>query len=340
METLQKNKLLEKTLKLSQPLALESNVLLPEVEIAYTTFGSLNKRKDNVVWVCHALTANSNPAEWWPGLVGERSFIDPDRYYIICANMLGSCYGTTGPDSTNPQSGATYGRDFPLITIRDMVQLHRALSQHLGITKIHLAIGGSMGGQQVLEWAVSDPRFIENVCVVATNASHSPWGIAFNEAQRMALDSDPSPDKQKGIEAARAIAMLSYRNYLTYELTQSETEEKIDDFRASSYQRYQGEKLRKRFSADSYYILSKAMDAHHLGRNRGGIISALSEIKANLLAIGISSDVLFPSSEQRFIAENVTNGVFHEINSDYGHDGFLIETGQVTKILKSFLKEN
>ena len=340
METLQKNKLLEKTLKLSQPLALESNILLPEVEIAYTTFGSLNKRKDNVVWVCHALTANSNPAEWWPGLVGEGSFIDPDRYYIICANMLGSCYGTTGPDSTNPESGATYGRDFPLVTIRDMVQLHRALSQHLGITKIHLAIGGSMGGQQVLEWAVSDPEFIENVCVVATNARHSPWGIAFNEAQRMALDSDPSPDKQKGIEAARAIAMLSYRNYLTYELTQSETEEKIDDFKASSYQRYQGEKLRKRFSADSYYILSKAMDAHHLGRNRGGIISALSKIKANLLAIGISSDVLFPSSEQRFIAENVTNGVFHEINSDYGHDGFLIETGQVTKILKSFLKEN
>ena len=340
METLQKNKLLEKTLKLSQPLALESNVLLPEVEIAYTTFGSLNKRKDNVVWVCHALTANSNPAEWWPGLVGEGSFIDPDRYYIICANMLGSCYGTTGPDSTNPESGATYGRDFPLVTIRDMVQLHRALSQHLGITRIHLAIGGSMGGQQVLEWAVSDPEFIENVCVVATNASHSPWGIAFNEAQRMALDSDPSPDKQKGIEAARAIAMLSYRNYLTYELTQSETEEKIDDFKASSYQRYQGEKLRKRFSAESYHILSKAMDAHHLGRNRGGIINALGRIKANLLAIGISSDVLFPSSEQRFIAENVTNGVFHEINSDYGHDGFLIETGQVTKILKSFLKEN
>ena len=340
METLQKNKLLEKTLKLSQPLALESNVLLPEVEIAYTTFGSLNKRKDNVVWVCHALTANSNPAEWWPGLVGEGSFIDPDRHYVVCANMLGSCYGTTGPDSTNPESGTNYGRDFPLVTIRDMVQLHRALSQHLGITRIHLAIGGSMGGQQVLEWAVSDPEFIENLCVVATNANHSPWGIAFNEAQRMALDSDPSPDKQKGIEAARAIAMLSYRNYLTYELTQSETEEKIDDFRASSYQRYQGEKLRKRFSADSYYILSKAMDAHHLGRNRGGIIRALSKIKANLLAIGISSDVLFPPSEQRFIAENVTNGVFHEISSDYGHDGFLIETGQVTKILKSFLKEN
>ena len=340
METLQKNKLLENTLRLSQSLGLESNFQLPEVEIAYTTFGSLNERKDNVVWICHALTANSNPVEWWPGLVGEGNFINPDKYFIVCANMFGSCYGTTGPDSTNPESGTSYGRDFPLVTIRDMVQLHRILSQHLGIARVHLAIGGSMGGQQVLEWAVSDPEFIESACVVATNASHSPWGIAFNEAQRMALDSDPSPDKHKGIEAARAIAMLSYRHYLTYELTQAEKEEKIDGFKASSYQRYQGEKLRKRFSADSYYILSKAMDSHHLGRNRGGIISALNKIKANLLAIGISTDVLFPSSEQRFIAENVAKGVFHEINSDYGHDGFLIETGQVTGILKSFLEEN
>lgn len=340
METLQKNKLLENILRLSQPLALESNVQLPEVEIAYTTLGTLNARKDNVVWVCHALTANSNPLEWWPGLVGEGNFINPEKHFIVCANMLGSCYGTTGPDSINPENGAPYSRNFPLVTIRDMVALHRILFHHLGLTKIYLAIGGSMGGQQALEWAVSDPELIDNVCVVAANANHSPWGIAFNEAQRMALDSDPSPDKRHGIEAARAIAMLSYRNYLTYELTQSETVEKIDDFRASSYQRYQGEKLRKRFNPDSYYVLSKAMDSHHLGRNRGGIIRALGKIKANLLAIGIDTDVLFPSSEQRFIAENMANGTFKEISSNYGHDGFLIETDQVTRILKSFLKEN
>jgi len=207
------------TLKVTEPLHLECGDTLQNVKIRYNTFGALNATKTNVVWVFHALTANSNPVEWWPGVVGKGEVINPKDHFIICANMLGSCYGTTGPISAK----------FPLVTIKDMVKLHRVLSAHLGIEKIHLGIGGSMGGQQLLEWAVQEPERFENIVPLATNAFHSPWGIAFNEAQRMALDNiDPS----KGLEAARAIAMLSYRHYNTFGKTQEDVDQRWDGFKA------------------------------------------------------------------------------------------------------------
>lgn len=312
-------------LKVEQPIFLECGDVLQNVKIRYTSAGKLNKTKTNVVWVFHALTANSNPVEWWPGLVGDGHIINPKDHFIICANMLGSCYGTTGP--TNAQ--------FPLVTIKDMVKLHQVLIKYLGIKKIHLGIGGSMGGQQLLEWAVQEPELFDYIVPLATNAFHSPWGIAFNEAQRMALENiDPS----KGLEAARAIAMLSYRHYNTYQNTQEDLDQRWDNFKASSYQKYQGEKLRKRFSVNSYYTLTKAMDSHHLGRNFGSAEAALKRIKSKALVIGIDTDILFPCHEQEFIARQIEGGKFVEIHSDYGHDGFLTEAGQISDLLKDFLK--
>jgi len=303
---------------------LECGDTLHHVRISYTTYGSLNADKSNVVWVFHALTANGNPAEWWPEMVGPGKILNPDQHFIICANILGSCYGTTGPRN----------HQFPLITIRDMVKTHKYLYKHLELNKIYLGIGGSMGGQQLLEWAVEEPELFENIVPLATNAFHSPWGIAFNEAQRMALQ---NIDSARGLEAARAIAMLSYRHYNTYENTQKDVDQRWDDFRASSYQRYQGEKLRKRFSVESYYYLSKAMDSHHVGRHFVSAQAALKGIKARALVIGLDTDILFPVNEQNFIADHIPNAELAIVKSDYGHDGFLTEAKQITALLKDFL---
>ncbi len=328
-----------------QEFFLESGKSLQELEIAYTTYGKVNETQDNIVWICHALTANADPAEWWDGLVGEGKFIDTEKYFVVCANMLGSCYGSTNARSISPVEGKPYGQNFPIITIRDMIGAHQLLQQHLGIKKIKLALGGSMGGQQVLEWAITDPDLFEHICVIATNAFHSPWGIAFNEAQRMAIEADETIYEdienagKKGLEAARAIAMLSYRNYRTFRNTQSEDEvNKIDDFRASSYQRYQGVKLHNRFDVLAYLTLSKAMDSHQVGRGREGAEIALAKIRAKTLVVGIETDVLFPVEEQVFIAKHIPGAQLEVIDSLFGHDGFLIENEILTEKIDKFLK--
>lgn len=305
---------------------------LPGITIAYSTYGKLNERKDNAIYVCHALTANSAVAEWWPNMLGDGLVFDTSKYFVVCANILGSCYGSTGPEEINPETNAPYGKDFPLVTIRDIVKAHQLLAEFLQLKSLHLICGGSMGGQQALEWSVIQPGFIKNLFVIATNPRHSAWGIAFNEAQRMALEAGDT-----GLEAARAIAMLSYRNYDIYESTQTDIEDKIDEYRAASYQRYQGIKLKNRFNADSYRTLSKAMDSHHLGRGRSSMGEALARITAKTLVVGISSDILFPVKEQKFIAENIPGAVYREIDAPYGHDGFLIETEAITKLLRKEL---
>ncbi len=336
---------LAKQLHLPRPYQLEGGDVLTDVTIAYHTFGELSPAKDNVIWVFHALTANSNPLEWWPGLVGEGFLFNPREHFIVCANMLGSCYGTTGPDSINPVTGGRYGADFPVVTIGDIVGLHQELKSHLGIEKIHCGLGGSMGGQQLLEWAVREPALFDFIIPIATNARHSAWGIAFNSAQRMAIEGDSTfrdnhPDAgQKGLEAARAIAMLSYRNQQTYNQTQTDTDHRATGFSADSYQRYQGRKLSKRFDAHSYYSLSQTMDSHDVGRNFGSEVEALQRIESNVLAISISSDLLFPPDEQEFIARSCKNGKYISLDSLFGHDGFLIETEQLTKVIDPFLKQ-
>lgn len=331
-------------LRYNRPFVLENQFILPELTIAYHTYGQLNTAKNNVIWICHALTGNSDAADWWDGLVGTGKVFDPAKFFIVCVNMLGSCYGATNARSINPTTGQAYHKDFPVITTRDMVRVQQILQTYLGLTKIKLLIGGSMGGQQALEWAIETPTIIENLCVLATNAQHSPWGIAFNEAQRMAILADPTTYDntptagQKGLAAARAIAMVSYRSYETYQESQSETNnEQLDNFRASSYQRYQGQKLQERFDVLAYLSLSKAMDNHNVGRGRGSVTTALNQIQARTLIIGIESDILFPIHEQVFLSKHIPNAFFTTINSIYGHDGFLVEYKLIEKQLKQFL---
>ena len=314
------------------PFSLESGAVLPSLLLAYHTYGSFSPGK-KVIWVCHALTANSDVADWWEGLFGLGRLLDPNQYFIVCANMPGSSYGSTSALGLNPETEKPYGKHFPLFTIRDMVAAFQLLRQELEIEKIHLLLGGSMGGQQCLEWAIQDPEDIEHLVVLATNARHSPWGIAFNEAQRMALRLG-----EEGIKAARAIAMLSYRNYAMYQRTQTpEDDWKTDKFSSAGYQQHQGEKLASRFHADCYYALSKAMDSHNVGRGRGGIEEALEKITAKTLVIGISSDILFPNSEQALLAWSIPDAKLEIINSDYGHDGFLTESVKINKLIRAWL---
>lgn len=326
---------------------LESGKKLRKIELAYQTYGKLNAKKDNVIWACHALTANADVLDWWKGLFGNNDLFNPEEHFIICANVLSSHYGSTSPLSINPTTGLPYYLAFPEVTIRDMVAAHRLLAAHLGIEEIKVLIGGSLGGQQAVEWAIEDRSAIQNLILVATNAVHSPWGIAFNESQRLAISTDRSfyankPDGGlKGLKTARSIALLSYRSYDAYTATQLESvNEKTGAYRASSYQNYQGEKLCKRFNAYSYWYLSKAMDSHNVGRNRGSITDALASIKANTLVIGIENDVLFPISEQKFLSKHIPDAEFFSVNSAYGHDGFLIETDVLTNVIGNFLKES
>ncbi|QNK64497.1 homoserine O-acetyltransferase [Pedobacter sp. PAMC26386] len=326
---------------------LENGKKLRGLQISYQTFGKLNTNKDNVIWACHALTANADVLDWWKGLFGEKNLFNPEEHFIICATVIGSHYGSTNPLSVNPVTGHPYYLSFPEFTVRDLVRGHQLLAAHLGIKKIRVLIGGSLGGQQASEWAITDGSNIENLILVATNAFHSPWGIAFNESQRLAITTDRTfyaqkPDGgMKGLKVARSIALLSYRTYEAYGTTQLESvNEKTDGFRASSYQNYQGEKLCKRYNAYSYWYLSKAMDSHNVGRGRKSVIDALNSIKSNTLVIGIENDFLFPLVEQEFLAKYIPGAEFHSINSAYGHDGFLIETDILTNIIGNFLKES
>ena len=326
------------------PIKLESGRTLPSFHLAYTTYGEMNAAKDNVVWVFHALTANSDANEWWPGLVGEGKVFDPSKHFILCANMPGSCYGSVGPLDVDAQTGEPYHHDFSFFTIKDMVSAYTRLKEHLGIERIHIGIGGSMGGQQLLEWAITSPELFEYIFPIATNAQHSPWAIAINESQRLSIEVDASwHDRNEmagveGMKVARSVALLSYRNYITYNAGQQEaSNDTFDNFRTATYQRYQGLKLARRFNAFSYYFLSKSMDSHNVGRGRESIEQALQCIRAKTLVIGISTDILFPVVEQQRIADAIPAAQFATIHSDYGHDGFLLEFEKISTLIKDFI---
>lgn len=314
-----------------QPLQLESGQLLPSVDVVYHTYGTLNSDRSNVIWICHALTANSDVADWWNSLVGEGKTYDPANYFIVCSNIIGSCYGSSGPLTINPDTKLPYYSTFPQVTIRDMVNVHIILRKHLGLEKINTIIGGSMGGYQAIEWALMEPAIFTKMVLVATGAQESAWGIAIHTAQRLAIEADDTwnnPEQNagtKGLKAARAIGMLTYRNYEAFVKAQTDDEHKLDNFKASSYLNYQGEKLVKRFNTYSYWLLGKAMDSHNIARNRGTLENVLKSIRLNTLIIGISSDHLCPVAEQRLMAQHIPNSKFVEIDSPYGHDGFLIE---------------
>ena len=330
----------------NQPFSLESRESLPSLEIVYHTYGELNKKKSNVIWICHALTASSDAADWWSGLVGEGKIFDTKKYFIVCANILGSCYGTSGPLSTNSETERRYYSTFPPITIRDIVNAHILLKKHLRIEKIFIGAGGSMGAYQLLEWAVMEPKIFDRLILMNTSARESAWGIAIHTAQRLAIEADPTWKKEaeeagaRGLKAARAIGMLTYRNYETFAQQQTDdNHNKLENYKAASYINYQGEKLVKRFNAYSYWLLTRSMDSHNLARGRKKLEDVLRSIKTKTLVTGISSDILCPNAEQKFLAKYLSNATLKIIDSAYGHDGFLIEWEKLTKAIASFLKK-
>lgn len=330
----------------ASPFALENGSFLQGIDIVFHTYGTLNAQRSNVIWVCHALTGSADAAVWWPGLIGPGKCFDPARWFIVCANVPGSPYGSTSPQSLNPSTNKPYLHDFPPITIRDMACAHGLLADYLDIERIFLLIGGSMGGQQALEWAIREPRRIRQMALLSVNAVSSPWAIAFNESQRLALLADKTFDGtdpnggMAGLKAARSIALLSYRCFDAYLHTQKERDRhKLNSFLAATYQRHQGEKFIRRFDAYCYWCLLNALDTHNIGRNRGKPEIVLGNIAARTLIIGIGSDNLFPIGEQRFLSRHIKEAHFAEIDSLYGHDGFLTETQALEKHISQFLYE-
>lgn len=323
---------------------LESGKKLSTLSLAYQTWGKLNDDQSNVVWVCHALTGNHRVQEWWSGLFGEGKCFDPENYFIVAVNVPGSAYGSTGPLNEELLSEEKFD-GFPVLTIRDMVAGLELVRKELKIERIHTLIGASLGGQQLLEWSLLIPNKIDHIIPIATNLKHSPFGIAFNEAQRMAIQGDRTfYSKQEngggeGLKAARAIGMLSYRTYEGYKITQSEEDDSnFDAFKASSYQQYQGEKLANRFNAFSYWYLSKAMDSHNVFRGRNEKVFERCLMPA--LVIGIDSDLLFPIAEQEELTKQLPNARLVRLHSNFGHDGFLVETETLANYITQFLKNN
>lgn len=328
----------------SDPFPLELGGELPELTIAYHTYGTLNSSHDNVVWVCHALTANSDVADWWPHTVEGGCFLDPNKWFVVCANILVSHYGTTGPLSVNPNTGKPYYNDFPRFTIRDMAHAHALLADSLGIGRIHALVGSSVGGFQATEWAVEEPSRFDKLILIATDAKASPWTIAIDETQRMAILADKTygehrPDAaMAGLAAARAIGLLTYRGPDGYNITQQNPSDQLPQtHRACSYQQYQGEKLCRRYNAYSYVAILDAFDTHNVGRGRGGVDNALQRITASTIVIGLTTDIIFTPPEMRQLAARIPGAVYREISSPFGHDGFLVEHSQLNEILTPFM---
>lgn len=314
-----------------EPFKLESGQSISKLTLAYHTWGELNADQSNVVWVFHALTANSNPAEWWKGLIGEYDLISPADHFIICVNAIGSPYGSSSPQDLS----------FPEFTVRDVVRSQLLLSEHLGIERIKLAMGGSFGGSQAMEFAYAFSGEIDRLVLVACSARETAWGIAIHQAQRLALKADQSFGQldggKSGLKAARGIGLLTYRTPDTYIETQSDKDDRISNFRAASYIDYQGKKLVARFTSLSYYYLLQCLDTHNLGRNRGGEHNALQQITSPTLVIGIDTDALQPCELQRKMAQSLPHGTYAEVTSSFGHDGFLIETEQIAKWIRAFM---
>ncbi|MDI3280161.1 MAG: homoserine O-acetyltransferase [Bacillota bacterium] len=348
-------------------LVLDSGQKLGPITVAYETYGQLNAAGDNAILIAHALTGDSHVAShapgeregWWEPLVGTGRAFDTSRYFVVCSNVLGGCQGTTGPSSPDPKTGRPWGMRFPVITIRDMVRVQRHLLDYLGVRRLAAVAGGSMGGLQVLEWAVTYPELVEKALVFAAPGRISPQAIAYNEVMRQAIMLDPAwqgGDYQPGQGPARGLAVARMLGMITYQSCESMNRKFGRAFRGriptdyfsfqgqfevESYLHYQGQKLVRRFDANSYLYLTRAMDLFDLGLGRGGYEEALKHIQARTLVVGISSDILYPAALERELVEDLRRvGVeaeYVELQSPFGHDAFLIEFEQVGAIISDFL---
>lgn len=347
------------------PLKLEVGGTLPHVTVTFETYGELNAKRDNAVLLCHALTGSAQAAGvhapeqgqrevpgWWDPLVGPGKPIDTRTHFVVCSNVLGGCYGTTGPSSVDPATGEPYRLSFPRYTVRDMVAVQRRLLDALGIESLKAVIGGSMGGMQVLEWAATHPECVRSFISIAVGARHSAWAIGLNEVARRAITSDPAwmggdypvgTQPEAGLGLARAVAMLSYRSVdsLEAKFGRERVSASRDllgrSFEIESYLDYQGVKLVKRFDANTYLYLTKAMDDFDLSDGRGRLKDVLKRLTMPALVMGIDSDVLYPEREQRELVAGLPNAEYAGIRSPHGHDAFLIEFPQVAARLRRFL---
>jgi homoserine O-acetyltransferase/O-succinyltransferase len=325
------------------PLVLERGGVLDDVRVAYRTWGRLNAARTNAVVVCHALTGNADADEWWEPLFGPGRALDPDRDFIVASNILGSCYGTTGPASLDPH-GRRLAEKFPEITIRDMVSLQRLLVRHLHIRSVQLTIGGSLGGMQVLEWAASAGDLVQAIAPIATSGRHSAWAIGLSEAQRQAIFADPlwqggaytdDAPPERGLAVARMIAMSAYRSHASFE---SKFARGTSDgaFAIETWLQHHGDALVERFDANCYVALTRAMDSHDLGRDRGSYEEVLRRIHQPALVVSVDSDVLYPPTEQEELAMLLPNARFETLHSIHGHDAFLMEMDALNEIVTDF----
>ncbi len=361
------------TLPPERAFVLEGGGVLRGVTVAYETWGELDADAANAVLVCHALTGDSHaagrsgpghPTEgWWDALIGPGRALDTDRWFVVCANVLGGCQGTTGPASTDPATGRPYGSSFPVVTIRDMVRTQAAVADELGVERWLAVVGGSMGGMQSLEWGVMYPERVGGVAAIATTPAASAQQIALSSVQRSAIvldprwrggdyyDAEPGDGPHMGLAVAREAAQISYRTEAVFNERFGRKElDPLDDrytlwqrFDVEGYLDYHGAKLARRFDANSYLVINRAMDLHDLGRGRGGLERALARVTAPVFTLAIDSDTLYPPYQQQLIHETVRSlggdATHVEISSPDGHDAFLLETEAVAGALVPFLNQ-
>jgi homoserine O-acetyltransferase len=329
---------------LEGPVPLESGGSIPQVRVAYRTWG---RPRANATLVCHALTGSADADDWWADLFGPGKALDPERDYIVCANVLGGCYGTTGPTSREAGAFEPYSATFPDVTIRDIVHIQARLLDRLGVETLDLVLGGSMGGMQVLEWAALYPDRVDAIAPIATGPTQSAWGVALGEAQRQAIKADANyangryplgSGPAQGLAAARSIAMISYRSPHNFVERFQRDQTDDGDFQVQSYLRHQGDKLVNRFDANTYLTLMSAMDSHDIGRDRGSVEAALRSIDQPALVISVSSDGLYPATEVAEMAHRLPNAELHEIDAPHGHDAFLIRVDEVNDHLVQFIE--
>lgn len=337
-----------RTLTLAGPFALESGAALPELTIAYRTWGRLAADGGNAVLVCHALTGSADLHLWWPALLGPGRTLDPQRDFVVCSNVLGSCYGSSGPLSPLPGGSGHYGPAFPAVSVRDMVRAQAALLDTLGVRRLQLVIGGSLGGMQALEWAALYPARVAAVAALAVSGRHSAWCIGLSEAQRQALYADalwqdgaydPARPPAAGLRAARMVAMCTYRSRASFEQRFGRAATPGGEWEVAGWLRHHGQRLGERFDANSYVTLTRAMDGHDLARGRGPYLPALASIRVPALVVAIDSDALYPPEEQAELAAGLGRGRLAWLRSPHGHDAFLIEGEQVDRLLLDFRRQ-
>lgn len=331
-------------LDIDDEFQLEQGGALPHVRMAYRTWG---RPRRNATLVCHALTGSADADDWWKDLFGPGRALDPAHDFIVCANVLGGCYGTTGPTSRADGAFEPYGGSFPAVTIRDMVHLQARLLDHLEVDTLDLVVGGSMGAMQVLEWALLYPDRVRAIAPIAAGPTQSAWGVALSEAQRQAITADANyaegryqlgAGPAQGLAAARSMAMISYRSPQNFGIRFGREQNGDGNYQVQSYLRHQGTKLVDRFDANTYLALTAAMDSHDVGRDRGSVDDALESIEQPALVINVSSDGLYPPDEVAAMADGLPNGELRQIDAPHGHDAFLIRIDEVNAHLVEFIE--